>query len=105
MDALKQYCSKYVTNSSTLLVTAGANGGVVRNIHLCNTDTAAVTVSVSIGVSSAYSDTKALYKNFSVPASGVHIANVSIVLQPNETIYAIAGTSNKVVATISGIDL
>lgn len=104
-DTLKQYCSKYITSSSTLLATAGSSGAVVRNIHLCNTAGTAVTVSISIGVSSAYSDTKALYKTFSIPAGGVHIANVNIVLNASETIYALAGTTNVVVATISGVDL
>lgn len=104
-DTLKQYCSKYITSSSALLVTAGASGGVIRNIHLCNTSASAVSVSISIGVSSAYSDTKALYKTFSIPANGVHIANTNIVLAPNETLYGLAGTTNVVVATISGVDL
>lgn len=105
MDTLKQYCSKYIGSGSTLLVTAGPSGGVVRTIHLCNTDTSAISVSISLGVSGGYSDTKAIYKTFSIPANGVHIANLSIVLEPNQTIYGLAGTTDKVVATISGIDL
>lgn len=104
-DTLKQYCSKYLGSSSTLLVTAGASGGVVRHIRLCNTDAAAITVSISIGVSSAYSATKALYTTFSIPANGIHDASVNIVLGASETIYGLAGTADKVVATISGVDL
>lgn len=104
-DTLKQYCSKYIGSSSTLLVTAGSSGGVIRNIHLCNNSASSVSVSISIGVNSAYSDTKALYKTFSVPANGVHIANTNIVLNANETLYGLAGTTNVIVATISGVDL
>lgn len=104
-DTLKQYCAKYITNASALLVTAGAAGGVIRNIHLCNTSSSAVTVSISIGVSAAYSDTKALYKAFNIPGNGVHVANVNIVLGASETLYGLASTTNVIVATISGVDL
>lgn len=104
-DTFQQYCSKYIGTASTLLITVGNAGGVIRNLHLCNTDTSARTVSISIGVGSAYSDTKALYKDFSIPANGVFVANVNIFLKASETLYATASVADKVVATITGVDL
>lgn len=104
-DTLKKYSSGYVGSTSTLLATAGAAGGVIRNIHLCNVTATAATVSISIGVSSAYNDSKALYKTFTIPANGVHIANVNIFLAAAETLYGIAGSASTIVATITGVDL
>lgn len=103
-DTLKRYCNGYIGTSDTLLVTAGASGGVIRNIHLCNTDTTDRTVNISIG-STTYDASKAFYSAFTVPASGVHVANVNIVLGNGEKVYATASTASKVVATISGVDL
>lgn len=105
-DTLKQYSNAYLGTSGaqTLLVTAGASGGVVRNIHLCNTDTSARTVYISIG-STVYDASKAFYSAFSIPASGVHVANINIVLTAGQKIYGYADTGSKVVATISGVDL
>lgn len=103
-DTLKQYCNGYIGTSDTLLVTAGASGGIIRNIHLCNTDTSARTVNISIGAS-AYDASKAFYSAFSLPASSVHVANVNIVLTAGQKVYATASVASKVVATISGVDL
>lgn len=104
-DTLQQYCWKYLTDSSALLATAGNSGGVVRTIHLTNTDTSAITVSISLGVTNAYSDTKAVYKTFSLPPAGIHVWNGNLVLKANETLYGLASTTNKVVCVISGVDL
>lgn len=105
-DTLKQYFWGLITSTtSQLLVTAGASGGVVRTIHLANQDTTTRTVSISLGVSSAYSDTTAIYQTFSIPANGVHVWNGSLVLTASQTLYAKADVGSKVVAAISGVDL
>lgn len=105
-DTLTQYCNTYLGTSAsqTLLVTAGASGGVVRYIHLCNTDTTARTIYLSFG-STVYDASKALYSAFVIPASGLHVANVNIFLTAGQKIYGYADTGSKVVATISGVDL
>lgn len=107
-DTLKRYYggTLAITNTAVNIVSAGAAGAVVRNIHFCNTTAAAVTVNMSIGNGTAttYSANSALYAGFSVPANGVHVANVNIVLAASERLCAYAGGTG-VVATISGVDL
>lgn len=107
-DTLKRYYSGTLatTNTNTNIVSAGSAGGVVRNIHICNTTSAAVVVNMSLGNSSAtaYTAGSAIYAGFSVPANGVHVANVNIVMGASDRICAYAGGTG-VVATISGVDL
>lgn len=109
-DTLKQYCNKAmaVTNTAANLFTAGPSGGIVRNIHLCNTTAAAVTVNISIGANGAttYAAATALYTAFSIPANGVHIANVNIFMAANTTLNGYSsGSAGAIVATITGVDL
>lgn len=103
-DTLTRYSNGYVGTSDTLVATAGAAGAVIRHIHLCNTDTSARTVNISIGTT-AYDASKAFYSAFSIPPSGIHTASVSIVLSAGEKLYATASVASKIVATISGVDL
>lgn len=106
-DTLKRYFNGYIAVSGgtdSTLVTAGSAGAVIRYIHLCNTDTSARTVNISIGTT-AYDASKAFYSAFSIPASGIHVANVNIVLTNGEKVFANASVASKVVATISGVDL
>lgn len=107
-DTLKRYFNGYIaasggTDSATTAV--GASGGVIRNIHICNTDTSARTVNISIGSGSSYSATTAIYSAFSIPASGVHVANVNIVMAAGDKLVMNASVGSKVVATISGVDV
>lgn len=107
-DTLKRYCNTTLSNTNTNvnIVSAGTSGAVIRNIHFCNTTGSAITVNVSIGSSAAttYSASTALYTAFSIPANGIHVANVNVVLNASERICAFASASG-VVATISGVDL
>lgn len=93
-DTLKRYSNTTVGifGSQTLLATAGTAGGVVRNIHFCNTSSSPVRVWMSIGTS-AYDATKAIYSAFAIPAYGVHVANTNIVLGASEKLYAYASTT------------
>lgn len=110
-DTLKQFYIGQPTNSGTagdLLYTApsGSSGvatAVIRNIHVANTTGTAATFTLSIGgdVSSA---ARCIYKTFSVPGSGVHIANVSIVLTQGQSVYALQGTNVALTLVISGVE-
>lgn len=107
-ETLKRYCNTafgtaIVTNA---LGTVGTLGGIIRNIHFCNTGTASVTVNFGIGgtAATAYSTTQALYAGFTIPANGVHVANVNIYLNASEKILGYA-SGTTVIATVSGVDL
>lgn len=110
-DTLKRYYNTTIgTSSGTATnVTVGTAGAVIRNIHVCNTNATTATINMAIGTagSSAYpaSGAGALYATFSIPANGVHIANVNIVMDPSEKIWAYTNGNTGVAVTISGVDL
>lgn len=106
-DTLKRYCNIALGTATTgaAIVTAGAAGALIRNMHFCNIGTAAASVNISLGgsASTTFAGTLSIYNGFSIPANGIHVANVNIYLNASEKMWAYGGTT--IIATISGVDL
>lgn len=107
-DTLKQmYFGQPGTTNGTLYTVPGSGStvaaAVIRNIHICNTTATAATISLSLNGSGATAANN-IYRTFSVPANGVHIANVSIVLDAGDTIQGLQGTSAALTVVISGVE-
>lgn len=96
---------------SALALTTNGSGtmlygatSVVRNIHIANTTATAATISLSVNGSGATAANN-IYRTFSIPANGVHIANVNLVLHSIDTIQGLQGTSAALTVVISGVEL
>lgn len=75
---------------------------IVRHIQVCNASGASATFTMGIGGTAA---SKLLYSQFSVPAAGVHFANVNIALNSAQVIQIVQGTSGALTAILSGVEL
>jgi len=98
----RMYGPAQPATSNATLYTAPAGGGVVRNIHVCNTTAVPATFSLAINGSAA-TVANCIYATFYVPAYGVHDASVSIVLGNGDTIQGLQGTASALTVTISGV--
>lgn len=111
-DILKQLYFGQPTASGTagtLLYTApsGASGAVttvLRNIHIANTSASSATITISVG-GDVSSNARCIYKTFSVPANGVHIASTVVNLTQGQTLYALQGTASALTVLISGVEV
>lgn len=105
-DSLKQmYFGQPATTNETLYTAPSGTGAVaiIRDIHICNTSANAATISLSID-GSATTAANNIYRTFSIPANGVHFANVNIVLNGSQTVQGLQGTSAALTMVISGVE-
>lgn len=96
---------------SALALTTNGSGtmlygatSVVRNIHISNTTATAATISLSVNGSGATAANN-IYRAFSIPANGVHVANTNIVLHSADTLQGLQGTSAALTVIVSGVEL
>lgn len=104
-DTLKRmYIGQPSTGGGTIYTAPSGTGAVavVRTIHVTNTTASAATITLSL-VSSG--TTHRLITAFSVPANGILLENVNIVMEGSETLTASQGTSTALTMVISGVEL
>lgn len=99
-DSLTRFYWGCPSTTSASLFTATAPS-VIRNIHMTNASSADRTITLYLNATTGA--TNALYNVFTIPAYGVHIANVSIVLNNGDYIAGANGSANGVNVCISGV--
>lgn len=109
-DTLKRmYFGQPSAGTGDLLYTAPGSGGttataVIRNIHVANTSNAAATFTLSLNAATT-TTANCFIKSFSVPANGVFVENLNIVLNGGNTVYGANGTASALTILISGVEL
>lgn len=108
-DTLKKmYFGQPSTGGSTIYtapLTASGSGAsaVIRTVHICNTTSTPATISLSVNGSAATAANN-IYRAFTIPANGIHVANVSVVLESGDTLQALQGTASALTMFISGVE-
>ena len=106
-EALKRmYFGQPSTTNSTLYTAPSGTGAtaVVRNIHATNTSRSSATLSLGLNGTAATAANQFI-GNFSVPAYGLFVENINIVLEGSNTIQGLQGTSGALTVIISGVEL
>jgi hypothetical protein len=108
-DTLKRiYFGQPGTTNATIYTAPTTPSGsgasaVIRTVHICNTTTNPATISLSVNGSAATAANN-VYRAFTIPASGIHVANVSLVLESGDTLQALQGTASALTMLISGVE-
>lgn len=76
---------------------------VIRSIHVCNTTTSSATLTLALNGTSATA-TNCFIKAFGVPANGLLVENLNIVMESGDTIQALQGTAAALTLIISGVE-
>lgn len=100
--------ARYISNSyGNVYVSPASTKAIVKEIVLCNTDTAARTVSVRVVPSGETAgDEHCIFKDLSIAAKTTYIASgLSMVLEADEDIDAIADVASKVTIRVSGVEV
>jgi hypothetical protein len=95
------------TNATLYTAPLGSGSGptaVVRSIHICNTTTSPASITLALNGSAATATNCFMYQ-FTVPALGLLVENINIVLNSNDTIQGLQGTAAALTLTISGVEL
>lgn len=91
-----------VTNAAVTYYTVpGATTAILRNIHVANESASAVTFTLSIGTDGTG---KRLWKDLSIPANATLDWSGFMVMAAAEILTSIAGTTNVLVLTVSGVE-
>lgn len=98
----------FISNSAGTLYTAPSGSGlyaIVKELILCNTTGAAVTVSVySIENGGSVADNRKILSAVSVDAGTTVVFGMSSVLENAATLRAVASAASAVTATVSGVE-
>lgn len=89
------------TVAATVYTTPAATTTVLRNIHVANTTTGALTFNLSVGADAAGTR---LYSGFSVPANGSLDWSGFIPLAATEVLQALASAAG-LTLTVSGVEV
>lgn len=105
MDAAKRLCGPaFLTAAGVTYYTVPAGTTtVVRNIHACYSGSGS-TITVTLGINGVTA-ALALYYQFGLPANGVLDWSGFQVLNPGDTVQALASSTNVVSLTLSGIEI
>lgn len=108
-DALKRLYFGQPTTSNTTLYTAPGStntvpAAVVRTIHAANTSGTSATLTLALNGTAATAANQIL-GTFSIPAYGLLVENVNIVLNETDTIQGLQGTSGAITLVVSGVTL
>lgn len=106
-DTLKRmYFGQPSTSNGTLYTAPSGSGAkaVIRTIHVTNTSATSATISIGLNGTAATAANQ-IVSTFSVPAYGLFVENLNIVLEASDTIQALQGTSGALTVLISGVEL
>lgn len=94
------------TTSGTLYTAPSGTGAtaVLRSIHVCNTTAAASTITLALNAAAGTAANQIL-GTFSVPAYGIFVENVNIVLNSADYITGLQGTASALTLILSGVEL
>ena len=106
-DTLARLYFGQPSTSNGTLYTAPAGSGavaVVRTIHAANTTANTATLTLALNGTAATAANQIL-GTFSVPAYGLLVENLNLVLNASDTIQGLQGTSGAITLVISGVTL
>ena len=94
--------SQLTGSAATVYTTPGATTTIVRNIHVANNTSGAVTFTMSIGADAAG---KRIYDAVSIPAHDALDWSGFLVLAATETLQAFASAGTSLTLTVSGVEV
>lgn len=108
-DTLKRmYFGQPATSNAEVYTAPSASAGVatavIRTIHVANTTSTAATISLALNGTAATA-ANCFLRTFSVPAYGLFVESVSIVMNHGDILNALQGTSGALTVLISGVEL
>ena len=107
-DTVKTVVTEMVTSNGGTIYQAGANGSVVRFIHLSNNKSTDRQVTIGTATLSTSTDTynaSAFIGNVTVPGYGFITIPLSIALASSVYLYGMVSSANTVVSIVTGVDL
>lgn len=102
----RMYFGQPTTSNATLYTAPSGTGAtaVIRSIHVANTSGSSATVSLGLNGTAATAANQ-FVGAFSVPANGLFVENINIVLDDGDTIEGLQGTNGALTVIISGVEL
>lgn len=100
--------AQYLSNSyGTLYTVPASTKAIVKELVLCNTDTAEHTVSVRVVPSGETAgDEHCIFKDAAIPANTTwHLGEMSLVLEADEDVNGVADAASKVTIRLSGVEV
>lgn len=91
------------TSAGTLYTVPASTTTIVRHIHVTNTTTSAVTLTLGIGAAGTAANL--LFSAYPIPANGVLDWSGFLVLSAAEILSALAGTATALTIVVNGIEV
>jgi small neutral amino acid transporter SnatA (MarC family) len=95
---------QYLATTSAVLYTApAATTTIIRNIHLCNVSSSAITFNLAVNAAATVAVNCAFY-GFTVPANGVLDWSGMMPIAATETVAGLASTASALTVILSGVE-
>jgi len=94
------------TSAQSIFTSTGTNGDAVTTMYLCNTSGITQTFNVYlVPASGTASNTNIIYVTYPVTSTDTYVIQDRLLLNPGDSIQALASNASSIVATVSSLSV